>query len=467
MDKRKILVIEDEDSMAKQIKWGMPSFEIITARSSSSAVNHLKNYPFKVITLDLGLPPHPDSPIEGFKLLENIKKLNPYAKVIVITGNAEKENALKAIAEGAFDFCEKPVDLQVLTVIIDRAFRVYELEEENRRLHLKVRSSNGLANMLGSSQIMQELFSTIRKISPSDYPVLIEGESGTGKEMIAKAIHSLSNRKKEPFVIINCGAIPENLLESELFGYEKGAFTGATSRKIGKLERANQGSAFLDEIGELPLNLQVKLLRFLQEGTIERLGGNKQLQLDVRIIAATNIKLKKAVKAGRFREDLYFRLNVLPLKVPPLRKRGEDILLLARHFLDMFSLESKKGNMRFTPAALKAMLEYAWPGNVRELENVIKRAVVITDGKLIGPEHLSFMKEASLEMIMSGSPDSITPDIPLTLKQARSMAEREALKRALMLTKNNISQAAKILDVSRPTIHDLIKKHRLRTQSQE
>ncbi len=463
MAKKKILVIEDEDSMAKQIKWGLPSFEIITARNPADAVNHLKTYAFKVITLDLGLPPDPDTPKEGFKVLARIKKMHPHAKVIVITGNTEKENALRAIAEGAFDFCEKPVDLQVLKIIIERAFRVHELEEQNRKLQLKVRLSNGIAKMLGTSQVMQELFTTIRKISPSDYPVLIEGESGTGKEMIAKAIHSLSNRKKEPFIIINCGAIPENLLESELFGYEKGAFTGATTRKVGKLERADRGSAFLDEIGELPLTLQVKLLRFLQEGTIERLGGNRPIQLDVRIIAATNVNLKEAVKKGRFREDLYFRLNVLPLKVPPLRDRGEDILLLARHFLDLFSLESKKGNMRFTPAALKAMLEYAWPGNVRELENVIKRAVVITEGKLIGPEYLSFMKEASLEMLMSGSTGSITPDIPLTLRQARSMAEREALKRALMLTKNNISQAAKILDVSRPTIHDLIKKHKIRT----
>ena len=465
MTKRKILVIEDEENMAKQLKWGLPSFEIITARDSSAATELLRNYNFKVITLDLGLPPHPDSPTEGFKLLSRIRRINPYSKVVVITGNTERENALKAIAEGAFDFCEKPVDLQVLTIIIERAFRVYDLEDENRKLHLKVRASDGLANMLGTSQIMQQLFSTIRKISPSDYPVLIEGESGTGKEMIAKAIHSLSNRKEGPFVIINCGAIPENLLESELFGYEKGAFTGANTKKIGKLERADRGSAFLDEIGELPLGLQVKILRFLQEGTIERLGGNKQIQLDVRIIAATNVKLKKAVKEGRFREDLYFRLNVLPLRVPPLRERGEDILLLARHFLDMFAFESKKGNMRFTPAALKALLEYSWPGNVRELENVIKRAVVITEGRLIGPEHLSFMKEASLEMLMSSSSESITPDVPLTLKQARSMAEREALKRALMLTKNNISQAAKILDVSRPTIHDLIKKHKIAPQS--
>ncbi len=463
MTKKRLLVIEDEPNMAKQLKWGLPSFDIVTAKNPKDAIIQLRNYNFKVITLDLGLPPHPDTPVEGFKLLGKIKKISPHSKIIVITGNTERENALKAIAEGAFDFCEKPVDLKVLTVIVDRAFRVYDLEEENRKLHLRVRSSHGLANMLGTSPSMQQLFSTIRKISPSDYPVLIEGESGTGKEMIAKAIHSLSNRKKEPFIIINCGAIPENLLESELFGYEKGAFTGASTRKIGKLERANKGSAFLDEVGELPLSLQVKLLRFLQEGTIERLGGDKQIQLDVRIIAATNTRLKEAVKKGRFREDLYFRLNVLPLSVPPLRERGEDILLLARHFLDIFSYESKKGNMRFTPGALKAMLDYPWPGNVRELENVIKRAVVITEGKLIGPEHLSFMKEASLEILMASTPDTITPDIPLTLKQARSMAEREALKRALMLTKNNISQAAKILDVSRPTIHDLIKKHKIRT----
>ncbi len=461
MRKRKVLVIEDEASMAKQLKWGLASFNIMTAKDPAEAVNLLKDYSFKVITLDLGLPPHPDSPEEGFKLLSTIKRVNPYSKIIVITGNTERENALRAIAEGAFDFCEKPIDLQVLSIILDRAFRVYELEEENRKLHLSMRASNGLANMLGTSQIMQELFSTVRKISPSDYPVLIEGESGTGKEMIAKAIHSLSNRKDEPFVVINCGAIPENLLESELFGYEKGAFTGASRKKIGKLEMANKGSAFLDEIGELPLSLQVKLLRFLQEGTIERLGNNEPIQLDVRIIAATNIRLKEAVRDGKFREDLYFRLNVLPLNVPPLRERGEDILLLARHFLDIFSMESKKRNMRFTPGALKAMLDYPWPGNVRELENVIKRAVVVAESRLIGPEHLSFMKEASLEMLMSGTPETITPDIPLTLKQARSMAEREALKRALMLTKNNISQAAKILDVSRPTIHDLIKKHRI------
>ncbi len=463
MEKRRILVVEDEESIAKQLKWGLTSVNIVNAKDPGETLDLLKRYNFKVITLDLCLPPRPDSPEEGFKLLSRIKKLRPYSKIIVITGSAEKENALRAIGEGAFDFCEKPLDLEVLQIIIQRAFRVYDLEEENRRLSHHIGNFSAISNLIGDSPPMEKLYTTIRKISHSDYPVLIQGESGTGKEVIARSIHEMSDRKKKPFVIINCGAIPDTLLESELFGYERGAFTGATSRKIGRLEKAHHGTAFFDEIGELPQNLQVKLLRFLQEGTVERLGSTQSISLDVRIVAATNVNLRDAVQNGNFREDLYFRLNVIPLEVPPLRERGDDILLLARYFLDRFSAESRKGKMRFTPSAINSLLTYEWPGNVRELENAIKRAVVVSDGSTIGPEHLNIITDTSLELLVSSELTDISHQLPITLKEARNFAEKVALERALMLTKNNITQAAKILKVSRPTIHDLIKKHQIRT----
>ena len=333
MNKKRLLVIEDEISVAKQLKWGLgKEYEVTIASEADEVRSLLASGPFPVATMDLGLPPYPDTPQQGFKLLEEISSIAPYTKVIVITGNSENGNAVQAIALGASDFCAKPIDLKILNIILSRTFKIHELEEANRRLQNQTSQTGSFCGMLGISPGMGKLFERTRQVSETDYPVLIAGDSGTGKEMVARAIHSLSQRAKEPLVIINCGAIPENLLESELFGHEKGAFTGAAGRKIGRFEHANKGTLFLDEISELPLALQVKILRFLQENTVERLGGTKTITLDVRIIAATNVNLEEAVKQGSFREDLFYRLNVVPLWIPGLKKRGEDILLLAHTF---------------------------------------------------------------------------------------------------------------------------------------
>ncbi len=327
-NEKKLLIIEDEISVAKQLKWGPgKDYDVTIAANAAEARNHLASGLFPVATLDLGLPPFPDTPKEGFALLKEVPSLAPHTKIIVITGNAEEENAVRAIGLGAADFCAKPLDLEILRIILSRTFRIQELEEANRRLQQEACQSGTLCGMIGVSSVMSRVFEVIQLAARSDYPVLITGETGTGKEMAAKAIHRLSGRAEKPMVTINCGAIPENLLENELFGHEKGAFTGAASRQIGKFELANGGTIFLDEIGELPLSLQVKILRFLQESTIERLGGTKTIALDVRIMAATNIDLEEAVKKGVFREDLLYRLNVVNIDLPVLRERGEDILL--------------------------------------------------------------------------------------------------------------------------------------------
>ncbi len=452
MTKNKLLIIEDEISVAKQLKWGLgKEYEITIASKADKARPLLGSGAFPVVTLDLGLPPHPDTPKEGFKLLEEIVTLSPQTRVIVITGNAEEENAVKAVALGAIDFCEKPIDLKLLNIILSRTFRLHELEEANQRLQQQTGKGGSLCGMIGVSSSMENLFDRIRQVSGTDYPVLITGASGTGKEMAASAVHSLSSRAKKPLVIINCGAIPENLLESELFGHEKGAFTGAAGRKSGRFEQADKGTIFLDEISELPLAMQVKILRFLQEGTVERLGGTKTITLDARIIAATNINLENAVKRGAFREDLYYRLNVVPLTVPSLKERPADILVLAHHFLGEEILSLGRGQVILSPAAISALTAYDWPGNVRELRNRIRRALGTNPGRVIDPIDMD-LKEARVEP----KKQKLS-----TLKQAREAAEIETIRQAMALTGNNISQAAKLLETSRPTLHDLLKKHRI------
>jgi len=356
---------------------------------------------------------------------------------------------VRAIALGAADFCEKPIDLRLLNIILARTFRIHELEEINRRLQQRAGQSESFCGMLGISPAIRELFERIRQVSVTDYPVLIAGESGTGKEMVACAVHSLSRRAQRHFVIINCGAIPENLLESELFGHEKGAFTGAAGRKPGRFEQADKGSVFLDEIGELPLALQVKILRFLQEGTVERIGGLKTTTLDVRIIAASNIDLENEVRKGSFREDLYYRLNVVPLKVPLLNERAEDIMLLAHHFLRVDTEALGRGQPTFSQAAINAMFTHPWPGNVRELQNRIRRALGTTTGRIIEPADLG----------LEGTPIKPMEQKLQTLKEAREAAEIATIQQALAISGNNISQAAKFLEISRPTLHDLLKKH--------
>ncbi len=449
MNKKRLLVIEDEISVAKQLKWGLgKDYEITVASEADEARQLLSAEVFPVATLDLGLPPTPDTSQQGFSLLERMSSLAPYTKVIVITGSTEEKNAIRAIALGAADFCPKPIDLKILKIILSRTFRIYELEEANRRLQRQTNETGSFCGMLAVSADMGKLFERIRQVSETDYPVLICGESGTGKEMAARAIHSQSRRASKPLIIINCGAIPENLLESELFGHEKGAFTGAAGRKIGKFEQADHGTIFLDEIGELPLALQVKILRFLQEHTIERLGGTKTITLDVRIMAATNTNLEEAVRRGTFREDLLHRLNVVPLKIPGLRERTEDILLLAHRFLQEEVYKLQRGQVTFSPAAAAALTAYAWPGNVRELQNRICRALSTNTGRVIEPGDLGLEDAASEQN-----------EKLLTLKSAREEAEINTIRRALAITGNNISQAARLLDTSRPTLHDLVKKH--------
>ncbi len=450
--KKKLLIIEDENSVAKQLRWGLDKeYEITLAADAEQAKPLLASGVFPVATLDLGLPPFPDIPQQGFALLEQVPSISPHTKVIVITGNTEDENAIKAIALGAADFYAKPIDLAILKIILARTFRIQDLEEANRRLQSQSGQSGLLCGMIGISPAMTKVFERLRQASKTDYPVLITGNTGCGKEMAARAVHSLSQRAEKPLIIINCGAIPENLLESELFGHEKGSFTGAASRQIGKFEQADGGTIFLDEIGELPLLLQVKILRVLQESTIERLGGGKTLHLDVRIIAATNIDLEEAVKQKTFREDLFYRLNVVPLRIPDLQERPEDILLLAHNFLQEESRKLQRGKTSLSPTALAALTVHAWPGNVRELQNRIRRALGTTADNMITAADLGLE-----ELPLAGEGQKLP-----TLKEARDAAEKNVVRQALALSGNNISQAAKILDISRPTLHDLLKKHEI------
>lgn len=454
MKKENLLIIEDEASVAKQIKWALnKTYDITTASNIDTARQYLSSGAFPVATLDLGLPPSPDTPEEGLKLLEEMADYALPTKIIVVTGNTEQKTALKAVALGADDFCTKPIDIEMLKVVLNRMFKMHALETKNRQLQNQTDDSAGFHGMIGISPAMQKIFQFIRKVSTNNYPVLITGSSGTGKELAAHAIHKLSQRSSNPLIIVNCGAIPENLIESELFGHEKGAFTGATEQKKGKFELADHGTIFLDEIGELPLTMQVKLLRCLQEGTIDRVGGSETIHLDVRIIAATNVDLKEAVNNKTFREDLYFRLNVVPVELPPLKERAEDIMVLAQHFLSTEAKALKLAKTSFSLSAIAALSSHEWPGNVRELQNRIRRALTIFNGHMITSDDLGLEDDA---------PEKASQKLP-TLKEARSQAERRCVQQALLLTGNNISQAAKLLATSRPTLHDLITKHKIAT----
>jgi two-component system NtrC family response regulator len=445
--KDKILIVEDEASMAKQLKWGLSdTYDILTASDTAGAMDALNSHSPLVVLLDLGLPPDPDNAAEGLRLLEVMIGRVPHLKVIVITGNTEKVNAVKAVSLGAYDFHTKPVDLEELRIVIKRAFHLSRLERQVTELQGMVGVDSQFHGMVATCRPMMELFERAKKVARTDYPVLIQGESGTGKERLARAIHAMSDRNEMPLVIIDCGSIPENLIESELFGHEKGSFTGAHARQIGKVERAQGGTVVLDEIGELPLQLQVKLLRFIQEGTIERVGGKEPLVIDARVIAVTNVDLKRAVDEKRFREDLYYRLNVVPLSMPSLRERRDDIPVLARYFLDAYSREIGPRFKGFSQEALGAMMGHDWQGNVREMQNRIKRAVVMAEGDYITAE--------DLDLEVTGEAGAV-----LTLREIRDEAEISAVRHALARHRGNISRAAQDLDVSRPTLHDLIKKH--------
>lgn len=446
MRKQKLLIVDDDEDLRTQMKWALTAeYDVLQAEDRPSAMAAINKDQPAVVTLDLGLPPLPAGVDEGFAVLDEILNEYSHTKVIIITGRGEKEYALRAVEKGAYDFFYKPIQLDELKVVLHRAFHVSQLEQEQRTLRNRL-SADNFEGMIGTNQKMQDVFSDIRKVASTDEPVLIVGESGTGKELVAHALHRISLRQTNKFVPINCGAIPENLIESELFGHEKGAFTGAHIQRKGKFEMADGGTIFLDEIGELPLNLQVKLLRFLQDGMVERIGGRETIPVNTRIIAATNRDLKEAMKEGKFREDLFFRLGVIMIALPPLRERNEDILLLAKVFLDRYTQVNKKKIKGFTNQALDAIEQYLWPGNVRELENRIKRAVIMTDGKKITPEDLEIN-------------ESFQKRDRLGLKEARDLLEKELVVKSLARNDGNLTKASTELGVSRPTLYDLMEKY--------
>ncbi len=441
-----LLLIDDRQEIREQMKWGLkPYYTLFEADTRGRAVEILQREKMALVTLDLGLPPDADGASEGLHALEQLIDVNPLVKVIVITGNQDRANALKAVQLGAYDFMEKPVDLDVLKTVLQRAEYLNGLEKENQKL-LEREEKRVLPDMIGTSPVMAKVFDTIRRVAGSDISVLVVGESGTGKELVAKAIHKQSHRKDGPFIAINCGAIPDTLLESELFGHEKGAFTGAHMQRPGRIESAEGGTLFLDEIGEISPALQVKLLRVLQERTIERVGGRVEIPVDTRVLAATNSDLQLAMKEGRFREDLYYRLNTVTIPVPPLRDRGADIAMLAKVLLQRFGEEAKKKISGFSREALLSLEQYHWPGNVRELENRVRRAVTLTDNPRISPADLDL---AEPKDVQAGP----------TLKAARDAVEKRVIEQTLAKTGGNITKAALILEVSRPTLHDLISRH--------
>jgi len=438
----KILLVEDDVGLQRQLKWSLEGYEVLTAADRESALAQVRRHEPAVVLLDLGLPPDPDGATEGLAALQQILALAPATKVIVITGNQDRANAVGAIGHGAFDFYHKPFDEQILKIVIQRAFRVFELEQENRALAAS-RRAEPLQGLITADPEMLKVCRTIEKVAASDVSVLLLGESGTGKELLARGLHELSPRAKTRFVAINCAAIPENLLESELFGYEKGAFTGATRQTIGKIEYAHKGTLFLDEIGDLPMSLQAKLLRFLQERVIERLGGRGEIPVDVRVVAATHQNLAEHIKNGRFREDLYYRLSEITVKIPPLRERQGDKSLLAHAFLEKFAQMNGRSLRGFTPEALAVIESYPWPGNVREIENTLKRAVIMAETGQITVADL-------------GLPTGETHDESLNLRKVREEAERNAVLKALARANGNVAQAAELLGVSRPTLYDLL-----------
>jgi two-component system NtrC family response regulator len=446
--RKPLLIVEDDPALQKQMRWAFENYEAVVASDRETAVAQLRRYEPAVVTMDLGLPPHPDDPTEGLRLLEEIHALSPDTKVIVLTGQNDRANALKAISLGAHDFCTKPFEPELITWTIDRAFRVHELQEENRRLQLATQAP-AMSGIITRDPEMQKICRTIEKVAPTSATVLILGESGTGKELLARALHDLSPRREHRFVAINCAAIPDTLLESELFGYEKGAFTGAARQTIGKIETAANGTLFLDEIGDLPTALQAKILRFLQERVIERIGGRQEIAVDVRIVCATHQSLKDQIVEGKFREDLYYRLAEIVVNVPPLRARKADAALLAHSFVRRFASEQRRGAMTLLPDALDAIEAHNWPGNVRELENVIKRAVIMADGAKIGAVDIGL-----------ASPDGDAAT--LNLRQVRDEAEKGAVVRVLARVNGNLSKAAELLGVSRPTLYDLMDRFGLR-----
>ncbi len=444
---RSLLIVEDDLALQKQIKWSLDRFDSVTANDRESALVQLRRHAPAVVTMDLGLPPDADSVSEGFKLLEQILAIDPDIKVIVLTGQNDQANALRAVAMGAYDFFAKPFEPELLSLTVERAFRLFELQRENRRLQA-LYQPDVLAGLMTRDPEMLRICRTIEKVASSSATVMLLGESGTGKEVLARGLHQASPRRAGKFVAINCAAIPENLLESELFGYEKGAFTGAAKMTLGKIETANGGTLMLDEIGDLPFSLQAKLLRFLQERTIERIGGRQEIPVDVRIVCATHQDLNALSKENRFREDLYYRLAEIVVNIPPLRSRVGDPALLSHAFVRRFAEEQNRGSLTLSEDAVRAIEAHNWPGNIRELENCIKRAVIMADGSQITAADIGLKEPAEGQA-----------DYSLDLRTIRDNAEKNAIIAALGRVNGNIVKAAELLGVSRPTLYDLM--HRL------
>ncbi len=449
--KPKLLIVEDDEGLQAQLKWAYDDFDVVIAGTREAALAALRSEEPAVVTLDLGLPPDPDGTSEGFAVLDAIMAMKPDTKVIVASGHGARESALRAVELGAYDFYQKPVDIDTLGLIVQRAWRLHQIERENRRLSEKVGEDRTvLGSMVTAAPEMARVARTIERVAPTNVSVMLLGASGTGKELLARGVHEASDRKDGAFIAINCAAIPENLLESELFGHERGAFTGAVKTTEGKIELAHGGTLFLDEVGDIPLPLQVKLLRFLQERTIERIGGRKPIAVDTRIVCATHQDLEAMIGQGAFREDLFYRLAEIVVKVPTLAERPGDAVLLAKHFLARFAAEMNPQVKGFAPDALAAVDGWNWPGNVRELENRVKRAVIMADARLVSAE--------DLDLAANGG-----EDLALNLKAAREQADRRMIRQALARSEGNISNTAKLLGISRPTLYDLLKQYDLQT----
>jgi len=446
---RKLLVIEDDPGLQTQLRWCFEGYDVEIAGDREEALDTVRQHHPSVVTLDLGLPPDTDGTSVGFAILEDILQQAPHTKIIVVTGNNDRVHATRSVAMGAYDFFYKPIDADMLELIVNRAYRVYELEEENRRLSTR-QAEAPLEGIVTGGANMLQVCRTVEKVAPTDTSVLILGESGTGKELLARALHQLSQRKEGRFVAINCAAIPENLLESELFGYEKGAFTGAARQTPGKIETASGGTLFLDEIGDMPAALQAKLLRFLQERVIERVGGRNEIPVDVRVLCATHKDLHELIRVNQFREDLYYRVGEVSITIPALRDRDGDALLLARVFLERISKQQGKQGHRFSKDAMAAIENYAWPGNVRELENRVKRAVIMAEQKLITANDLELGGSSAEELAT------------FNLREIRDTTDRQATIRALNHVGGKVSQAAELLGISRPTMYDLMRKFDLK-----
>ncbi len=447
---RSLLIVEDDAALQKQIKWSLDRFASVTALDRESALAQVRRHAPAVITMDLGLPPDADSVSEGFRLLEQVLALDPHTKVIVLTGQNDQANALKAVAFGAYDFLAKPVEPEVLNLTVERAFRLHELQRENQRLQA-LRQPDALGGLITRDPEMLRISRTIEKVASSTLSVMLLGESGTGKEVLAQGLHQASARRTGKFVAVNCAAIPDNLLESELFGYERGAFTGAVKTTPGRIESANGGTFLLDEIGDLPVMLQSKLLRFLQERTVERVGGRQPIPVDVRIVSATHQDLTARIAQGLFREDLYYRLAEIVVEIPPLRTRAGDAALLAHAFVNRFAREQNRGNLSLSSEAVRAIEAHSWPGNVRELASCLKRAVVMADGQQIRAVDVGLRP-----------PDDAAADASLDLRAAREAAERRVVVAAMARVNGNVVKAADLLGVSRPTLYDLMSRLNLK-----